>query len=297
MKKQIVLLTGLLFCTMLHSAVNAQAVTLKFNPASGSNYVYNMVTTQKLTQEIMGQKMEVNMNYLMDFLYGITSTADNKDLKVTYQKIVANTEAMGQKMEMSSESDDMTNEANKIFKAMKGASFNVLVSPKGEVLKVSGMDEFKSRIGDGAKNPQVKETLNAFLSEDALKSSIEQSFKFYPDKAVKPGDTWTSTMSIAAPYKMNYANTYTLNKVENGKAFIDMVSKISTNGKVSMDMGGQSVDITLDGTSKGTIMADQATGMPLTTNVKQLIEGNVAVMGQEVPMKIDSDIKISGTKK
>ncbi|MFT4092665.1 MAG: DUF6263 family protein [Niabella sp.] len=200
MNKHIIQLILVFFVSIF--VANAQKTcTLTFNPKDGSRYDALMDMTNKIVQNVMGQDMEINMNYNTAMTYAIANDAPNKKLSITYEKLKMDMDVMGQKVTMDSDNPDTTNEASKSFKALKGQSIHIVIDPSGNVVKVEGTDAILNSVGNDLMK---KETLKGVLGEDAIKTLFQQSFGFYPQKPVKAGDTWTSTIIIKSPYELNY---------------------------------------------------------------------------------------------
>lgn len=296
MKKHVVLLT--LLTVILAGKGFGQgnkSYTLNFNPANGEKYNMEMVTDTKVTQSYMGQDMKINMKYIVDALYDINASGSNKALSMTYDKIIMDMDMMGQNIEMNSESPDSTNPQNQSFRALKGATVTAIIKSDGTVIDVQGAEALIDRLGN-ADGP-AKEGLKRLVGKDAIKSIMEGSFKIYPDKKVKVGDSWTSITAIESPYKMSSNNTYTLNKVENGRAYVNVTSATSTNGPQKMNANGMEMSVDLTGDATGSIEMDLGSGMPLKTNVIQNLKGKMEMMGSEIPMTIITDLKTVSVKK
>ncbi|MBO9618189.1 MAG: hypothetical protein J7539_04050 [Niabella sp.] len=269
----------------------AQNITLKFNPANGSSYLNTTGAAMKINQTVMGQTMEIKSTSNTDLTYKIADAAPDKNLEITYNKINMTMDAMGQSMNFDSESTDSTNQGSKAFRAVKGSKVTALIGSDGTVKSVKGADAIAAKASSG--NEQTKELLNRLFSENALKSSFEQLFKFYPNQPVKQGSTWTATTKIASPYAMTLQNNYTLVQTDGGKSTLKVDGKASTDGTVKFEQQGMSMDISLNGTSTGTMLVDNNSGMPDNTDITQHLKGTIKAMGQEIPIEITIESKSS----
>jgi uncharacterized protein YajQ (UPF0234 family) len=181
---------------------------------------------------------------------------------------------------------------------MKGQSITMTVSEKGEVRDIKGIDELMDKMiagmpGDSASKPMMKEGLKKVMGAEYMKGVMEQSFKIYPAGKVKTGDTWKTDMELHAGITLKLANTFALKSVENNVAKLDVKSDISSG---SMEMMGMKIDTDLKGTQNGTFNLDVPTGMAASGEMSQEISGNMKVMGMEMPMKIQTKIKMSCVK-
>ena len=278
----------LLFATFW--GVNAQTVSLKFNPENGSKYEATVLTETKITQMVMGQTMDINSTNNVKFDYDFADAGENKQLSLTYKQLDVSVNAMGQETKLSSESSDAASSA---LKNIKGSVITATINSGGEVLDVKGADELSNGIDDAA----TKEIMKQLLSNDNIKSSIRQSLSSYPNKALKVGDSWTDSLAISLPYKMNIISTYTLQKIDGSESTIQIASKISSNGKQPFEAQGMSMEMSAEGTGTGSLVVDNATGVAKTGESNQSIDATVYAMGQEVPMKIDTVTKTTVNKK
>lgn len=280
---------------MITGATMAQKTyNLQFKPNTGDKYTAATTTKATITQSVMGQDMVIGMDYNMNMLYEVNKEGDNTVLKMTYEKLGMDMDAMGQKIQMSSDSQD-DNPANKPFQSLKGGSISTIINSHGEVIDVKGTDDLLKRMGDISETE--KETLKGFVSKDAIKSTTETFMKIFPANPVKVGDSWQITSLVQTPYKLKLNTHYKLIKVENGIAYIDVAGTVSTDGAQAMKMNGMDINIDLSGDQNGTIQVNEVTGMTQVAQVKQNLKGKMDVMGQEVPMAVASDTKVEVVKK
>lgn len=202
---------------------------------------------------------------------------------------------MGQNMKMSSEDSDESDPGSKYLKALKDATVSIIMAPDGKVIDVQGTEALAKKLAGAS--PIEKETLKSFISKEALKSTIEQSFNIFPDKPVKAGDSWKKTVAVESPYKMQLDNSYKLIKVENGLAYLDIATTISSNGAQKMSANGMEMSMDLTGEQKGTITVDEQTGMIKGSDILQNLKGKMEMMGQEIPMEITTNSNMKLVKK
>jgi len=276
------------------SAYGQKAYTLKFNPANGSKYDAVTSIKTKTFQNVMGQDIEFNMDYDVNMSYNIAAEGANKKLRMTYDRLKMKMDAMGQVVNMDSSDPDSSNVASKAFRALKGQTVEVVLNPDGKVVKVEGSEEILQKLG---ADEMQKQAMKGVLGEDVMNSLMEQSFGFYPDKPVKAGDSWTSTVTLKSPYIISATSTYTLAKVEGKKAFIDIVGGLHTDSTSKLTVNGIEMDLDLTGDVSGNTEVDIETGMPLTTTIRQTLKGNIEVQGQKIPMASNIDTQITVTKK
>lgn len=287
---------ALLGCVVLAGAgLQAQTVTLKFNPANGSRYDVTNNNTISIQQTFMGQPMNMKFGSTINMLYDIADAGTDKDLTLTYGTSKMDIHFMGQDLVMDSESPDTSNAANKVFRAIRGKKIKVLIAADGTVKKTEGFDVLTSSID--TSDSEARKMAEELFSEATIKSLLEQSFKMYPKDPVSPGSTWASDIRIEKPYTLTLQNNYTLKKIENGKSLITVAGRLGTDGLTKMKQQGIEMEINLDGTVAGTITMDNASGVTEVLDLTQQLKGIVNVQGMNVPMEATVETKIGMQKR
>ncbi|MBK7098716.1 MAG: hypothetical protein IPH58_10605 [Sphingobacteriales bacterium] len=292
MRKKLLLLFWPLFLIMV---LQAQSYKLSFNPGNNDKFDMKSEVKIKIVQSMMGQEMEIKMNSNIDNLYEITNgSGDNKEVKIKYNKLKTGMEMIGQTITMDSDSPDKADPKNKIYIILKESEITALVKPNGDIVELKGVDELAKKFENfseaelqGAKN---------YIEKNAIKSSFEQSFKWYPEKEVKVGDSWTTVTTISSPYELKSNNNYTLKKVDNSIGFLTVKSDVTTDGSKKMESNGMEMEINLTGKNEGEMQVDMKSGMPVSSNIVQNLSGKMEIMGQEVPISISNTIKTNTTK-
>ncbi|MGI4870161.1 MAG: DUF6263 family protein [Janthinobacterium lividum] len=233
------------------------SVSLKFNFKPNSKFSYSSQTVQNI--DMQGNKMMQDITMGSTFAVQ-TGQGSSKDLHMTYSRVAMNMDAGGQKMVYDSQ-DPATKSSPlaAMMGGMIGKSLDITVTDKGEVTAVKGVEELKKAML--ADNPAIGPQLEQTLNENTLKSSMNQLFNIYPDHAVKPGESWTKNVTLnMGPAAMKLASTYKLASVQSG------VAHLLVDGKLSMD--GM---MALTGTQSGTMDIDVATGLVLSSKLKQTL--------------------------
>ncbi len=261
----------------LSLSANAQKkIELKFKPENNSKYVISVATKSVISQ----MSMDINMNMNMDMNCAFTPQGENKLMTAQYSNIGVDMDMMGQKVNLSSNGTDKNSEP---LKKLTTKSFGCVIDKNGKVVKTVGVDSLATVFG--ANNPAA-----SYFNEDAIKSSIEQSFSFYPDHAIAVGETWKNSVNIVSNVKMKADITYTLEKVESNLAYIKIESTLATDGQQKITTNGMEVGMAMQGTQNGNMVVDTKTGMFTTSNLTQDLKGTISAMGQEIPMTVKSDV-------
>ena len=277
------------------------AITLKFNLTKGSKYNYNIQMNMHVSESVMGNNVNVENKMGMGYTFEvINDSAGWKTLTSTISRISMDVNAGAQsiKFDTDSATTDTAGAAgmmSKIFGAMKGGQFSFTMNDKGRVGEVSGMKEMMQRMMGSINVPNaemIMQSIGKSFDEANFKQNIEQSFGTYPDKPVKPGDTWTRTQTIISnglPIKSE--NTYTLNSVTGDNANVKVSSKLSA-GADSSAAGIKG----MDGTTTGEMSYNIPLGVPTSGKLNMKLNMKVSAQGQEIPVNMDMKMIITGKK-
>ena len=293
MKIKKLLFLTVFFCT---GVLTQAQVKLSFNPAKGETYSYRFDIEQAGTQTFMGQ--EIPINTTIGMLLEMNIKEKNKDevrVNYTYKEIV-----MTVSIPMMNIHYDSKNPVEKlseqeqliaqIFNSLIGKTMNVVISSNGSVKSISGfkaiMEEMQKNM-DSSVSQQMAGTLLQSFNDEAMKNMFEQSFRFYPNSAVKISDSWNSDFSyVVMGMNNDIKNTYTLKSIKNNVAALDVVSILTLKPNAGME--GE-----ISGEQKGEISLNVQTGMLVNSNTTQNIKGKLNIQGSEMWMDLVSKTTVS----
>lgn len=185
-----------IICSLITISAFAQKTyVLRQNYPTGYKYDFTITSDQIINQKVAGRDVHLTQNIGTDYTFDITEGHyGEKDIKVTYNKIFIKSVAMGNTMTYSSDDQDSTQKNP--FSGFKGASFYMTVTPNGAIKTVAGIDKMLDNMAarmtkDTSQVKQIKNALSKQFSNEVMKQTMESSFKIYPDRAVKIGDSWT----------------------------------------------------------------------------------------------------------
>lgn len=295
------MLLGIAAATTLFAACKSdKAVDLKFRLPQGEVVRYTADMKQTINQTVMGNAMTVQQNVLFGMAYKVMSVeGDNRTVEVSYDRIAMETDAMGQHIKYDSRDTVGSNPQLAMLGGMIGKPFQMTVSGTGQVLQVSGFDAVLNGMTGNPNDPSAaaaRQQFDQMFSDEAVKQMLSQSTNIYPEKPVKPGDTWNRTLTSAmGPITMEINNTYKLESAN------DKTAKVSVNativGKTAAGPGAiQGMTVDMKGKQSGTLDIEIATGMLQKMDITQDIDGNMEMQGMKVPMKIKSVSTTTGER-
>jgi hypothetical protein len=208
------------------------AVSLTYKFTEGAPLSYKQTGTQLQDFDMMGQTMTTESNSSMDI------TLKSKGLKDKNHLLGVTIDGMTENV--SSPQGNITPDMSGII----GKSFDLVFSPLGKEVDVSGASVFSIDMGQSGRRD--------------LSSSFQGLFPDLPDHPVKVGDKWPSEDAIvqksdAGEIHINFKNENTLDGFEtvDGRecARIKTVLKGTMSGALNQGGMALAMDAKLDGTS------------------------------------------------
>ena len=261
-----------------------------------------------MKMDAMGQKMTSGID--MDFRYLMSlekiDSVGNNILKSTIGDMKFKIGMMGMSMGFDSKEkvdtnheDAMSSMFRKIFSGMVNKSFMVTVGPKGDVLKVDGLEELVSGMMDAIPGTEesktkMKEQLNQSFGEQQIKQSFGQIFNLYPDKPVKTGDSWNKEMDYElSGMKSKQLVTYKVKDITSDKVILDLKGDIKLSGNSQKDTSVTMPAMNIGGSENGTITLDRTSGLASSGDIDMTIKGDMQMKGKAMPMDMKVKISIS----
>jgi hypothetical protein len=282
---------------------NPQAYTLRLNLETGDTYTMETITDQVINQVINGMEQEILQKTGYVHRYEVMGRAgENYRLQVTYEAIVYEQETGGRKISYDSrDSAAQVPMQAKGFAGLVDESFEMVLSPTGELVELSGMDQMIDKVVANMELPeavraQVRTMLEDQMGNQSMKSNMAQAMAFFPEQPVDPGDTWSSQSQLRTSMILDLDTQYELLKVEDGRAYLGLKGTMDSapDAEPSVMMGMQ-MTFDMAGDQSGTIVVDLDTGKTLSVDIDQTFSGDVSATGGqmgdqslEFPMVIES---------
>jgi hypothetical protein len=133
------------------------------------------------------------------------------------------------------------------------------------------------------------------IKDGLIKKNMEQFLNIFPDSAVHIGDRWKISSTQLDQLKLHIITSYQLTEIR------DNVAVITSHGEVAGDnstgnMNGYDYTADLKGQQEGKFEIEMATGMLLNGNMTSDIEGQMSMMGRQVPVNLHTSLKMEGRK-
>lgn len=276
---------------------------LQLKPAVGAVYKYE-ITNETATDLTVNDK-EVNMKNKaeMDIIYEISrDSSQNLVFTMTYDRIHLYTKNGDTETESDTNNGALAvNQTDKMLGILKKARIQATLGQSGEIIKITGYkevgDEIMAGFAPGDPNIAVAQTQwEKVIGEGLIRKSMDQLFKIFPDSSVHLGDTWKLSSRQEGEFEMKLANSFTLKSVNDKIAIIHSEGKIISDNTSNTALGFHDVKTNLQGNQKGEFEMETETGMLIECKIKADIDGTVTVMGREIPVTINSLIKMKSRR-
>jgi hypothetical protein len=297
--------TGLLVITFTVLSPSGQPafgqdVTLQYRWSKGEDVKYRVV--QQTTSQVSGLpgvgEMNVEMNMSQVLRARVDDIAADGAATVTYvyESVRWDMKSPMGMMSFDSAAADSPGASavpapmKQALSALIGESFVVVMSRRGQVMKVEGMNllmekMFKTIPPDPNMAP-VMEGLKKSFSDDSMRGMFAQGQIQFPDRALKPGDTWEQEQSMTNPIagRMTTTTIFTLKAIDTSGS---RVARISTTSTIKSDpnagtTGPMGLKIQLgDGTGEGELMFDIAAGRLLRSETRMTMPTQMSMPGPD----------------
>jgi hypothetical protein len=295
-----------LLVTMLTSGISfafSQKQELKYNLAVGNAYSLNQVIAQTIHQDVSGMSIDMNVTSGGLMKYTVTKIeAGNIHMKIAYQTLFMKMESS--MMNMSFDSREPIDEQNPLHQSMStmvGEEFELIMTPSGNVLSVTGFENIIKKMSEKLGNEQMANQMAGSLQQqfgdEAMKNNIEAMTAIFPENSVAVGESWTITGTIKSGMILNYNTVYTLDGVKDGKWLISGKSKLISDKNTPVEANGMTQHFALEGDANYTIDLEAKSGWLNSNTINQNLEGTVVVEGGQLPSSMEILMKIGSETK
>ena len=283
----------------------AKDVKLEYAFKVGDQYDFAQTFKQTIKQNIpgMGDMTTVaNIDATMGFKV-VEVTATGAKIEASYSKMKAVTTNPMMNITLDSEGKE-DNMQNKLIKVMMNKNFSFVVSKRGVVEKVEGIENLYSGLStlglDEATLAQVKQSMLQTISEKTIKTNLEMGFVQYPETKVKESDTWKNTAEVVSNFVGKIENSWLLKKLEGEVASIESDGNITTvdKEKIIMMPGGIKTKSDLAGRQMLAGKVNVKNGWPSEVKVLSEVKGQMKFLaGGMIPedMDVPMEMTMEGT--
>lgn len=311
-KRVISYLAFLFLISALFSGCGINDTTISLNLKKGEVYKAELTASQKITETVMGQNVDIEVNYGYKFDYAVQNADKNGiyTIKVTFRNIKLKQVSQYGTIEFDSSAVNASDKGSAFLKALLEQSFTMKIDKFGTVKSIEGIDDIINNSlnksgADEKLQSSIKSQFEQMLNPDILKQQTEQSMKIYPKKDIKIGDTWSSNVTITKGMPMIIDTNYTLKDLKNGAASVTAHSAIKCNNDSDpIIISGVSCKYILTGEQDGTVNIAIDTGLIQSSEATQNIHGSMkgeiktstGAQTVEVPITVVSKVSFKMSK-
>ncbi len=280
-------------------AAGFAATAQTFKPAvkleAGKKYNVNTVTKANMTQEAMGQTMEIPIETSAYQLLEIkAAAAEGYQSASTTQRIVFSASVMGQEMNYDSDKkEDREGKMGETMNNMVGKPTTFTVGKDGKIIEKTVVKPEAPKAEAGQAD-----MMSGMLSNMGLAQGIASpAFNLFPDnKEMKIGDTFVESVSDEKDGKTKTTTTYKLAAIKDGIAEFEFTG----NGSIEKKMETQGMEMNVVSATKlsGMMLVDIATGLLSKKTTTTETTGNIEVSGMQIPItgKATTTVEVAPAK-
>lgn len=283
-----------------------ESVRLKLNLEKQKTYTYSLNTHFDMEMLMMSQKIGTGLD--MDYRYLLNldkiDSAGNTVLRSTIGDVKMKADVMGMSMGYdsrervdTSHQDPMSANIRRMFAGMLGKTFQVTLSPSGEIQNIAGLEDIVTGMtnnlpGDEQDKAGMKDKLNESLNQQQIRQAFGQVFNLYPDKPVKIGDHWKREVALGIKgMNSNQAITYTVSDITPDKVVLDLKGEIRSSTDKQLTDSTNKLPV-MNGSEAGTISIDRTSGLATSGSIDLNIKGEITLQGKKSPVDIKGKIII-----
>jgi hypothetical protein len=262
-----------------------EPINLRLHLKKGMRFTQRVSIEQQIVQQIQNRTHEMRQTMVFDYLQEVLNVdeRENAAVRMTYKSIHIKQEGNDKRFEYHSEqTEGGVPTAAKGMAALIGAQLTVHISPKGEILRIDGLDLMLNQVAKKLKcsaGPQM-EALKRMYSLNQMKSAMGQLIGPYPESPVHVGDIWSENTETQHSFPMAMDNFYKLKERRDGRLFISLSSIIkSLPNAASVQIGSLRLYYNISGYRSGSMIVGERTGLVLREEINQEFRGDITTLG------------------
>jgi len=273
---------------LLDKLVLGQTASGKLIFEQGKTFNIQMTLRTSVTQQAGGQAIDFTVDGLALHSYKVTNaTDDNTTLHHKTNKIGFTFDGMGQNRSFDSDNEkDMNGPFGETVKSLISKNFNMIIDPNGKALMIQSEKAEPVKADDRLA---IVFTMLKDITDvvNPPKKGEGSFFKILPGKETNKGESWTES---GQNENGKFSNEYTLAEITDSTIIVDFKGSAVTTNKATMM--GLETSTTMNSTSTGKIILDNATGIIKEKTITTESNGNTEAMGGTMPVTSKTTIVI-----
>lgn len=274
--------------------VSAQKGASPINFPKGKKLEMVAQTKAVISQEMMGQSMDINVNSTITRAFDIEDVK-NGTAKIEHKvkRLQFSFDAMGQQQSFDSDKEeDVKGEMGKAFEKSLKNKYSMEVDANGNIVAVKPDDDNANKTEEKDNADMMGNMMSQFAEGlEVPKVGDVISLKLNTKGNLAKGQSWSDSLTGGVE---TGTIKYTVADVTNADVLIDYLSEAVT--KKSQDVGGMAMDVDLKNKTTGQITLDKKTGLLKKRTIESQGSGTMEVAGQSIPMssKVSGTITVNG---
>lgn len=264
------------------------AVTLRYRYQPGEASVYQSTVSATQVQKFNDMEFKTQVRSTdvavrtcteVDKTGSFRLQTENKLLKVVNDVAVLGKYTYDSQAAENEKGSALGEALTPVYDRMKGSLLTVVLSPRGEVVKVEGYQELLAEV---IKDNPLGQQFFGGGSDDAAKWGLQDMFLVCPEQPVQPGDAWESTFEFPLPKlgTIKGKRVYTYEGPD--KVGDTPTARIAVTTQFSFDLKIEAEGSKISGTiattaSEGTAQFDAVNGRLLALRTKVDFSGEMQV--------------------
>lgn len=272
MKQLFLIFILFLFVPLANSQESAELI-LKLK--KGDNYLIEVFSTSKVTQDIMGEQRIVKKDNFISYNFKVIDIPSDSTyyIKTLYNRIKTTVELQNS---INTFDTDSTSSGESVFSLINNNCIYYEISQKGEILKIDSLDNMLNVDSVQNINSGTKDLLKNLFRKETIKNS---SFIIrFPDKKLPEKESWsyTDTTKENVFYITDLKNT--LNKINDTTYQLINSANLYADKNETLSINGAFISYDMKGVSKGYGVLNKSSCMLKESKTLQNIEGTVNMM-------------------
>jgi hypothetical protein len=277
---------------------------VKLNPSPGSSYHYDMTNQSQIEMEVEDKEVNNINKSTTGINYTITKdSSGNYIFTINYDKVQLHTKNGDQETDFDAANAYVSPEPlERMLGLLVKSTMRATIDSTGQVKGITGYKELGEKIisninsSDSYSITLAKSQWEKMIGNGIIKKNMDQVFKVFPDSAIHIGNTWRMNSREEGEIALNVKSIFTLKTINDDIAMINAEGTITSDNIPSTLMGLSGVVANLKGTQKAQYEVETKTGMLISCKIQADVDGNIQMMGREIPVSIKSSVNISGKK-
>lgn len=290
------------------SCPTGQKILLKMKFKEGKHYGILMTTEQSISQEVQGQKMDIDQSVKVGFDLDVIKVdpAGDAKVRVTYKRTAfkMSSPMIGTFEYDSKNPPDEVPPVAVGYAALVDKSFSMIITPAGNVRKVEGLSDLFDAVMKEIKIPpeaeamkkQIVDGMKKQFGDEAITEMLNRTFDILPKDSIAIGASWEKTVKLSTTYPMIVSTKYTLKSIKDSVANLLVSSEIKPNPDAEpMSFGPMTMEYEFSGTMDGELLLDLESGITKSGKINQNFTGKMKITGApgggEKPTELPIEIK------